>query len=478
MSDPIFEENMDEKKVAQDLKKIFGNPEEEEFVPSELARDLIELEKVGGRRWEYLPERDQFLTYRDDKGYWSEIDVSYLKKVCRIFLNAHDTGWDKRYYIRELVAAIKDRLTDPENSVRFDPGRNHELDYINLKNGMLDWEDKKLLDYKPDYHSFFQLPVSYDPEADSPRWMKALEEWIPNVRTRLFLQEFVGYCLVPDVSRHKAIILFGSGRNGKSTFLETLAALLGERNLSHIELSRLTHRFEVAHLKDKLVNICADLDPTYIKQTGIIKTIVAGEPIRGEHKFKPSFDFRSVVRLMFSCNELPRAKDKSVAWTRRFEFVEFPNAFEPGDESYDRNLKGKLTKEKSGILNWAIAGFKRLQARDEFTSSEDLREAKYEYRYQNDSVQAFLEEETKKLEGNALPKKYLYRRYQEFCRNSALSRITRQKFTRRLGEEFGFGAARKKVSVCKDHEEFRCDKCPPEEFKKKRKRCFLGVRED
>ncbi|MBS3765234.1 hypothetical protein KGY71_01810, partial [Candidatus Bipolaricaulota bacterium] len=134
--------------------------------------------------------------------------------------------------------------------------------------------------------------------------------------------------------------------------------------------------------------------------------------------------------------------------------------------------------EKPGILNWAIAGLKRLVAQNEFTSSEDLREAKMEYRYQNDSVQAFIKEKTKELEGNFLPKKYLYRRYREFCRNSALSRITRQKFTRRLGEEFGFRVARKKVSVCETHGEFRCDKCSPDEFKSKRKRCFLDVEED
>lgn len=469
---------MSEKRTEEELEEFVDlTPESDkpEFLPSLLAERLLQLEEKEGRSWNYVPEREQFFFYRDDQGVWEETDVTYLKKACRGFLRAREPKWDKSSKVKELVSAIKAQLTDRTNRKKFNAGQDPDLGRINLKNGVLDWREEQLFEHNPDDYSLFQIPVEYHPDAGCPRWRQALQEWIPNERTRLFLQEFVGYCLVPDISHHKAVILFGSGRNGKSTFLETLAKLFGEQNLSHIELSRLTERFETAHLKDKLVNICSDLDPTFLKRTGIIKTVVAGEPLRGEHKFQPSFDFKPVVRLMFSCNQLPEAKDKSVAWYRRFEFVKFPNEFKPGDESYDRHLKQKLTKEKPGILNWALRGLKRLEKQDEFTGSEALKKAKNEYRYQNDTVLAFLEEKVEDREGTALPKKFLYRRYKEFCKNSGLRRISRQKFSRRLGAEFGLKDGRDKFPACEEHERYRCGKCSSSDEIRKRMRCFLNV---
>ena len=114
---------------------------------------------------------------------------------------------------------------------------------------MLDWKNKELKSHSPDYYSQFQLPVIYNKGAKCPKWKKTLKEWLPKEKSRMFLQEYIGYCLIPDTSYQKAVILHGTGSNGKSTFLNVINELFGESNLSNIPMHRLSNRFETANLQ-------------------------------------------------------------------------------------------------------------------------------------------------------------------------------------------------------------------------------------
>jgi putative DNA primase/helicase len=408
----------------------------EDFLPSPIAREIIKQEKEKGRLWKYVAEKELFYLY-NNTGYWKSANSQYLKKIIRKALYEYNSKWDKRHNVQEIIEAMKSLLLDPENVKLFDAGQNPNTRYINLKKGMLDWENDKLLSHDPEYYSQFQLPINYNPDQGCPNWKQALKQWVPEKEARQFLQEFVGYCLIPDTSMHKAVILHGTGSNGKSTFLNVLTSLFGEENLSSIPLHRLSERFETANIQDKLVNICPDIDPTYLKETGILKTMIAGEKLRGEYKYGASFDFNPVIKLIFSANEIPKARDKTEAWYRRFEIVKFPNKFRKTDPGFDPHLEEKLKKELPGILNWSIKGLKRLKEQRHFTQSKLIKEAKREYERENDTVVAFIEDMTDYPEENYEVGQEVYEEYQRYCEGAGMKYTSRRTFTSKL-KKLGF----------------------------------------
>ena len=460
---------------AERYMRKFNLGNRDSLPPTTAAESFLQQEREEGRRWIYLADQGQYYQYSQDRGYWKTVKEDYLMKKIRDFLVDSNAEWDRKHHKNEVVDAVKDRCMADEDSKIFDPAENSNLELINLENGMLNWRKGKLLDHDYSYYSLFQLPVEYSPNVEASKWDKTLKQWLPNSSVRKFLQEFVGYCLIPDTSLDKALILHGSGANGKSTFLEVLEALFGEENLSSIPLHRLNQRFELVNIQDKLVNICSDLDPSYLKETGSIKKIIAGESVRGEIKFGPSFDFTPVVRLIFSANELPKARDKTKGWYRRIEIVEFPNTFDPEDENFDPNLNERLIVELPGILNWAVDGLSRLKNRGRFDIPESVKRNKRSYKEANDSLTAFVNERVEESKGKSYPTSYLYRKYKRYCEDQGLNIVSMQKFSRRL-KELGFSKDRERFTVCRDHGNYNCgDPDCGSGTEKMRKRCFKGI---
>jgi putative DNA primase/helicase len=198
-------------------------------------------------------------------------------------------------------------------------------------------------------------------------------------------------------------------------------------------MHRLSNRFETAYIQDKLVNICSDIDPKYLNETGVLKTMIAGESLRGEHKFGSSFDFTPVIRLIFSANEIPKSRDKTEGWYRRLEIIDFPNTFSSSDPGFDPNLKVKLFKERPGIFNWALKGLKRFKKQSKFTRSDPMKQAMADYMDENDSVKAFIRDQAVIGPDKQVYGKIFYEEYKAFCqRNGIKNHVTRRKFTTSL----------------------------------------------
>ena len=404
-----------------------------EFSPTEIAKELIKLENDRGNHWAYVAEKDKFYFY-DNDGYWRSRNMRYLSKLIRRILKLSNSKWDRKNKIREVLSALKDKLIDPLNIKRFDIGFNPNKKLINLENGMLDWRKGELFEHNHEYYSQIQIPIPYNPDAYCSKWKQYMKEWVPEKESRMVLQEYVGYCLIPDTSMQKAMFLTGSGSNGKSTFLEVISSLFGGNILSNIPLQKLQNRFEITEVENKLVNICSDIDSTNLNETGNVKTLISGEKLRGEYKHGASFDFTPVARLFFSANKLPTTSDKSFGWYRRFDIIEFPNQFNKGDSDHDPDLKYKLYNELPGIFNWALEGLKRLKTNKEFTHSKNIDKSKYEYETINDPVKSFINDMCNIGRNEYEIGKEVYSAYKNYCEDYGLKYLSRHKLTSRLKE--------------------------------------------
>ena len=330
---------------------------------------------------------------------------------------AHETLGEqsKPDRIQASVDLIKETVKTEENALN-----TKALELVNVENGMLDWRERVLYSHQPEYRSTFQIRATYNATASLERIDQFLAEVFPPDALML-VEELLGYLLLPTTGHQKAFMLLGEGANGKSTFLKMLCAFLGEENVSNVSLQRLVmDKFAAAAIQGKLANVYADIPSSGLEQTDVFKAVVGGDTINAERKFGQPFKLRPTARLIFSANELPRSKDLTPAFFRRWVVIPFPNKFEGAKA--DRNLDFELHSPiaRCALLNRALAGLRRLEAAQGFTDCASVREASQQYRLQCDSALEFI---NARLEADTLAtvsKQGLYEGYQTWCVSSGL----------------------------------------------------------
>jgi P4 family phage/plasmid primase-like protien len=308
---------------------------------------------------------------------------------------------------------------------------------ISLRNGRLAWRTNTLHPHTPDVFDILQLPVAYDPDATCPQYDAYLsttlnEEMIP------LADEVNGYCLIPDTRHEKAVMFVGPGSNGKSVYLDTLTALLGAENVSHVALQDLTDdKFQAAELLGKLANIFADLDSRMIMSSSRFKMLTTGDPITAQRKFGQPFTFTNYARMLFSANKIPRSHDTSYAFYRRWIVVELTKTFT--GTNADKHLRETLRKELPGILNRALRGLRRLYDQEGFTIPKAAQGALAAYQRDNDTVAAFAADclkSEKPEQGGRIIKQQLYRNYRGYCASQRWRHVSQREFKAKLYELF------------------------------------------
>ena len=349
-------------------------------------------EAVGELYYDQVAERFYYTT---SHGPW--VPMMNEMKLRQIVADAlsdpvhGEVTWAKDSYINEVLSALKRRNSSIDKHFSdFDIGHHaRSLDqYIIANNGMVDWRNGDLVPWDPTYRTTIKLDVEFDPDATCPRFEKYLRDWLPDQEIRMFIQEYLGYCLLPQVTYRKALFLYGTGRNGKSMLVEFIQNFFGT-NASHLSYDNLTQRFQTSKLKDKLVNIHDDTTVSFTKDTGMLKNLINGGTIIAEDKGKNPYELTCTAKFIYSAQEKPKTADHSDAWYGRWAFIEFPNQFRVSHKA-KMEIETALHEERSGIFNWMIKGLKRLRENDAFTEGAQLRAYTQSYKEENDNVMMFL----------------------------------------------------------------------------------------
>jgi putative DNA primase/helicase len=369
------------------------------FNPRVVADEILE-------KFDIITTRDNETVYVYKNGVY-EPDHTPIKEYIEYKLNEMA---DNKFVV-EVLGHIK-RMTYKKRKI-FNMGP----EIINVKNGLVDLthnpiEFKK---HSPKFYSLNQIPVKYDPKADCPNIKKFLSEIVSEDDIQL-IREMIGYCLLKKYHIHKAFMLLGGGRNGKTTLLNLIIRFLGEENVATPSLQELLYNnFAKYELFGKLANIHDDIPAARLTQTGNFKMLTGMGLIRGEQKFKDSFVFYNYAKLIYSTNELPRTEDTTDAFFSRWTVIRFPNFF--GKNAANPNLIEKITtpKELSGLLNWVLDALKELLKRGSFSESETTEDVRKEWILQSDSLRAFVLEEIEYDIQKMVTKNDFYEKYQEFC---------------------------------------------------------------
>lgn len=305
---------------------------------------------------------------------------------------------------------------------------------IPLQDKLLDINTWKFVPYSPKYFFTGKIDVYVDPRAKCSNFLKFLSE-ASNPKDIKLLQEWMGYCMLPDYCFKKALGLLGPPNTGKTTFFNVLETLLGELNYSSVSLKTLTENiFAPDQLYGKLANIDADLMEIdeAIKSVSMFKKLTGRDSIDAQKKFKEPYKFRNYAKLCFGANQLPDITKADDAYYDRWMIIFFNNVVPKGER--DAYLIDKLTtdEELRGILRWSLKGLKRLLERGHFDYDLTTERVKALYLRNTSSIEAFLQDKTVLNRTAVITKEDLYKAYDEYCYHKNEPSESISKFGREL----------------------------------------------
>lgn len=316
------------------------------------------------------------------------------------------------------------------------PVRSRELVRINLANGtfQISSEAQVLHPFDPTDFLTYQLPFAYEPSQVAPGFQQFLDRVLPDLECQQVLAEYIGYLFVSPsrLKLEKALLLYGSGANGKSVFFEVITALLGSENVSHHALQSLTldPAYCRANLAKVLVNYASELGGKL--DTNVFKQLVSGEPVEVRLPYGQPYTMSDYGKLLFNCNELPTDVEHTPAFFRRFLIVPFEQTIPLAEQ--DPHLATRLIQtELSGVFNWVLAGLQRLLHQGRFTESARMQRRLADYQTQADSVRSFLQERGyESASDHTIARQQLYAEYQAYCQEEGARPVGGRKFTDRL----------------------------------------------
>lgn len=390
---------------------------------------------ILAQRWE-AHHRDtayglgQFRRYKN--GIWPPMEDDVIRKEIKdIIERARGEG------IR-LTASMLSSVTELARIDLSVPAEKWDADpdYLPCLNGVLHIPTKSLLPHTPNIYATTQLDYDYDPAAQCPNFLHALER-IPEAAD--FLQEFAGYALTTDVKHETAVWMQGLPGTGKSTIIAGLQAMLGTRagllGLADIEQSR----FALGNLPGKTLVVSTEQPETFIKADYKLNAIISGEPIQVEQKYKEAITIIPRAKLIWAMNDLPRVNSANNGIMRRVKVIKFPPLAE---NAQDPDLKEKIAMEGAGILNWALEGLDRLRIRGKFVVPKSVQDATREFQERNDIPKMFLDEVNAKIDSTdpqcRTKAQDLYNAYKDWCINNGHKYSSSTKLAedwRRLGFE-------------------------------------------
>jgi putative DNA primase/helicase len=213
-------------------------------------------------------------------------------------------------------------------------------------------------------------------------------------RLMKYLQRAVGYGLTGCVSEQCLWFLYGSGSNGKSTFLSTLLGLLGDYALQAVsELLMLrkhdAHPTERADLFGKRFVATIETEEGKRMAEALMKQLTGSDHIRARKMHRDFFEFRPTHKIFLAANHKPMIRGTDHAVWRRIKLVPFNVTI--SEEEKDKELPDKLKAELPGILAWAVAGCLDWQ-RYGLEEPEEVTQATKDYQENQDIIGRFIEE--------------------------------------------------------------------------------------
>lgn len=350
----------------------------------------------------------------------------------------------------EAAARLKAmiELAESEPGIPVSPNDLDADDWLlNTRSGIIDLRTGELRPHTREAMLTKLAPVEYAPDAECPAWTAFLERIMDrNQELISFLQRAVGYALTGDTREEVIFLLYGTGANGKSTFLETMQVLLGDyarqADFSTFLLRQNeTVRNDLARLAGVRFVSAVELEPGKRLSESVVKQVTGRDTVTARYLFQEYFEYKPKMKIFLACNHKPIIRGNDHAIWRRIRLIPF-NVRIP-DAEQDKDLDRKLRAELPGILAWAVRGCLEWQKQG-LGKPEAVKDATDEYRGEMDVLGGFFEDRCVIGDGLRAVSSELYKEYLDWAQDSGIRKpMSQTMFSLRLAER---GLAKKRIT--------------------------------
>ena len=342
-----------------------------------------------------------------DNGAWAMLAAMGAKKAMAAFSEAQRRSFEKyeraetyrKYAIKHrdtkyISAALKEARPMIQIEQRV---LDADEFLLNLPSGTCDLRTGAVREHNA--QDYITKQTAVDPSGDGMAvWEDALQTFFQGDADLIrYVQEIVWLAAIGKVDFEALVIAYGEGRNGKSTFWNTIARVLGtySGNMSADTLTvgcKRNVKPELAEAKGKRMIIAAELEEGMRLNTSNVKQLCSTDEIYAEKKYKAPFSYVPTHTLVLYTNHLPRVGAIDQGTWRRLIVIPF-NAKIEGKADI-KNYADFLFKMAGGaVLQWIIEGAKRGIASDyKIAQPRVVQDAIQKYKENNDWLSHFLED--------------------------------------------------------------------------------------
>lgn len=289
----------------------------------------------------------------------------------------------------------------------------------------------------------YTLACDYSVKAVAPEFERFVAQVLPDADVRAYVQEYLGYTLLPDCRFQRAQFWLGAGANGKSTLAEVAAAL--HEKVAAMELDALDG-FKLVNLLGASLVYVDETPPRIDEQR--LKMLISGGLVQVDRKFRDPINLRPTAKWIILGNHLPAVSDQSAGFWRRLAIIPFSASFPDG--SADPLIARRIIEnELPGVLNWALGGLHRLLERGRFTKMPDavMQQIETGKRETNSVLAWFVNSDIEADAEVETPKDDVYASYREWCRDNGAAAVSSERFWKRLASVTGAVFPEKKATI-------------------------------
>lgn len=351
-------------------------------VPTIIDRVLSFLNSQSEYRYDV--SRNSQKLFRWNGIYWEVVDDYEIMNLINTYFGSDLTTKNSRN-VSNIITSIKQQLALPLRRV--------SATGVNFNNGFLS-SDLQLQNHDPDMGLTYALPFTYLPgQTQPPPKFKALlkDIWGEAQASIDALQEAMAvtfFNMAPAYQR--AFLLYGAPNTGKSQLLNIIKQLIPANMRVAIAPENWNDSEHVAGLSDKLLNLCGELSESQYIHSKRFKDIVDGNEVTLKKTATQHLSLNPITAHWFASNHLPKTKDFSEGFTRRWLILHFTKVVNPNEVLIDIGNK-IVADEKDEIISWALQAYPRLIDNGGYTLPESHCQLAAELGQMNNNVRFFME---------------------------------------------------------------------------------------
>jgi putative DNA primase/helicase len=298
---------------------------------------------------------------------------------------------------------------------------------LTVRNGTIDLRTSELREHRQEDFITRLVDVNYDPSVRSELWEDTLlQVFCDDEDTVRYFQRAMGYSVTGDVSEECFFMMYGHGRNGKGTTLETVQALLPEyRKTTPFDTflkqdKRGSATPELAELAGARIVIASEAPEDGRFALDRLKGVTGGDEVTARFLHCNPFTYKPQFKIWLAVNHRPRASADDQAFWRRVKAVPFNRTFSEAEA--DKTLKKRLRDELQGVLTWVVEGAVAWY-QDGLGTCKAVEESTQEYLAENDHFTRWLSECCIHGEGKIATTKALMDSYTQWVQDNDIAKF-------------------------------------------------------